>query len=168
MESDSFRYASGSAPSRIVGVLLSAKINEKQARSIKHQLTIANLPLAEDIADFQFDWHADQPDARQRSRRRWFHRSGAQRCAGRRHLHRQDPLGHRHRQEHIRRFDSSRLRSSTRRLLSCGADCSFRPSTTMRHREAPLRQTARCLALPVSYPLSAGVGSRGLCCGTFG
>ncbi|MEZ0081756.1 DNA replication protein DnaC [Bradyrhizobium japonicum] len=42
-------------PQRIVGDLLSAEINEKQARSIKYQLTIAKLPLAKDIADFQFD-----------------------------------------------------------------------------------------------------------------
>jgi hypothetical protein len=42
-------------PQRIVGDLLSAEINEKQARSIKYQLTIAKLPLAKDIADFLFD-----------------------------------------------------------------------------------------------------------------
>jgi DNA replication protein DnaC len=42
-------------PQRIVGDLLSAEINEKQARSIKYQLTIAKLPLAKDLADFQFD-----------------------------------------------------------------------------------------------------------------
>ena len=42
-------------PQHIVGDLLSAEINEKQARSIKYQLTIAKLPLAKDIADFQFD-----------------------------------------------------------------------------------------------------------------
>jgi hypothetical protein len=41
-------------PQRIVGDLLNAEINEKQARSIKYQLTIAKLPLAKDIADFQF------------------------------------------------------------------------------------------------------------------
>ena len=40
---------------QIVGDLLTAEINEKQARSIKYQLTIANLPLAKDIADFQFE-----------------------------------------------------------------------------------------------------------------
>jgi DNA replication protein DnaC len=34
---------------------LAASVNEKQARSIKYQLTIANLPLAKDIDDFQFD-----------------------------------------------------------------------------------------------------------------
>ena len=33
-------------PPRIVGDLLSAEIAEKQARSIKYQLTIAKLPLA--------------------------------------------------------------------------------------------------------------------------
>lgn len=42
-------------PQRIVGDLLTAKINEKQARSIKYQLTIAKLLLAKDIDDFQFD-----------------------------------------------------------------------------------------------------------------
>jgi DNA replication protein DnaC len=42
-------------PQRIVGDLLNAEINEKQARSIKYQLTIAKLPLAKDIADFQFE-----------------------------------------------------------------------------------------------------------------
>ena len=42
-------------PQRIVGDLLNAEINEKQARSIKYQLTIAELPLTKDIADFQFD-----------------------------------------------------------------------------------------------------------------
>ena len=41
-------------PQRIVGDLLTAEINEKQARSIKYQLTIAKLPLAKDIADFRF------------------------------------------------------------------------------------------------------------------
>ncbi len=35
-------------PQRIVGDLLNAEINEKQARSIKYQLTIAKLPLAKD------------------------------------------------------------------------------------------------------------------------
>lgn len=42
-------------PQRIVGDLLTAEINEKQARSIKYQLTIAKLPLAKDLDDFQFD-----------------------------------------------------------------------------------------------------------------
>ncbi len=34
--------------------LLRAEISEKQARSIKYQLTIAKLPLAKDIDDFVF------------------------------------------------------------------------------------------------------------------
>ena len=42
-------------PPRIVGDLLKAEIAEKQARSIKYQLTIAKLPLAKDITDFEFD-----------------------------------------------------------------------------------------------------------------
>ena len=41
-------------PPRIVGDLLAAEIAEKQARSIKYQLTIAKLPLAKDIDDFNF------------------------------------------------------------------------------------------------------------------
>ena len=41
-------------PPRIVGDLLSAEIAEKQARSIKYQLTVAKMPLAKDIGDFDF------------------------------------------------------------------------------------------------------------------
>ena len=41
-------------PQRIVGDLLTAEIAEKQARSIKYQITIAKLPLAKDIDDFDF------------------------------------------------------------------------------------------------------------------
>ena len=41
-------------PPRIVGDLLRAEISEKQARSIKYQLTVAKLPLAKDIEDFDF------------------------------------------------------------------------------------------------------------------
>src|ERR1700728_3171522 len=41
-------------PPRIVGDLLSAEIAEKQARSIKYQLTIAKLPLAKDTDNFDF------------------------------------------------------------------------------------------------------------------
>lgn len=39
---------------RIIGELLKAEIAEKQARSIKYQLTIARLPLAKDLAQFDF------------------------------------------------------------------------------------------------------------------
>jgi DNA replication protein DnaC len=42
-------------PPRIVGGLLKAEIAEKQARSIKYQLTIAKLPLAKDIDQFDFE-----------------------------------------------------------------------------------------------------------------
>jgi DNA replication protein DnaC len=41
-------------PARIVGELLAAEIAEKQARSIKYQLTIAKLPLAKDLDGFDF------------------------------------------------------------------------------------------------------------------
>jgi DNA replication protein DnaC len=42
-------------PQRVVGDLLKAEINEKQARSIKYQLTIAKMPLAKDLDGFEFD-----------------------------------------------------------------------------------------------------------------
>ena len=42
-------------PQKVVGNLLGAEISEKQARSIKYQMTIAKLPLAKDIDDFDFD-----------------------------------------------------------------------------------------------------------------
>lgn len=45
-------------PPRIIGDLLQSEIAEKQARSIRYQLTIAKLPLAKDIDDFDF---ADTP-----------------------------------------------------------------------------------------------------------
>ena len=45
-------------PPRIVGDLLQSEIAEKQARSIRYQMTVAKLPLAKDIDDFGF---ADTP-----------------------------------------------------------------------------------------------------------
>ncbi len=41
-------------PQQIVGDLLQAEISEKQARSIRYQMTIAKLPLAKDLAEFAF------------------------------------------------------------------------------------------------------------------
>ena len=45
-------------PQRIIGDLLTAEISEKQARSIKYQMTIARLPLAKEIDELDF---ADTP-----------------------------------------------------------------------------------------------------------
>ena len=42
-------------PQRIVGDLLTAEVSEKQARSIRYQLTIAKLPLAKDLDGFRFE-----------------------------------------------------------------------------------------------------------------
>ena len=42
-------------PQRFAGDLLKAEISEKQARSIKYQLTIAKLPLAKDVTGFEFE-----------------------------------------------------------------------------------------------------------------
>jgi len=41
-------------PARIIGELLAAEIAEKQARSIKYQMTIAKLPLAKNLDGFTF------------------------------------------------------------------------------------------------------------------
>ena len=42
-------------PQRIIGDLLTAEISEKQARSIKYQMTIAKLPLAKELEEFDFE-----------------------------------------------------------------------------------------------------------------
>ena len=44
----------GHEPQRILGDLLEAEISEKKARSIKHQMTIAKLPLAKELEEFDF------------------------------------------------------------------------------------------------------------------
>jgi DNA replication protein DnaC len=41
-------------PQQIIGELLKAEVAEKEARSIKYQLTIAKLPLAKNLTDFDF------------------------------------------------------------------------------------------------------------------
>jgi len=56
-------------PQKIVGDLLNAEISEKQARSIKYQMTIAKLPLAKEIKEFDFEGrpegrHRFEPDGR--------------------------------------------------------------------------------------------------------
>jgi DNA replication protein DnaC len=44
----------GYEPARVIGELLAAEIAEKQARSIKYQMTLAKLPLAKDLDGFAF------------------------------------------------------------------------------------------------------------------
>src|SRR5215467_7391031 len=82
-------------PQRIIGDLLTAEINEKQARSIKYQLSIAKLPLAKDLDGFQFK---GTPINETLVRSRWRHipRPAAQRRAGGRNRHRQNPSCDRH------------------------------------------------------------------------
>ncbi|MBA2433460.1 MAG: ATP-binding protein [Chthoniobacterales bacterium] len=41
-------------PQRVIGDLLVAELNEKQARSMKYQLTIAKLPFAKEVDEFAF------------------------------------------------------------------------------------------------------------------
>ena len=42
-------------PQRVVSDLLAAEINEKKARSVKYQITVARLPVAREIEEFTFD-----------------------------------------------------------------------------------------------------------------
>lgn len=42
-------------PQHVVSDLLNAEISEKQARSIKYQMTIAKLPLAKELDEFNFE-----------------------------------------------------------------------------------------------------------------
>jgi DNA replication protein DnaC len=44
----------GYEPARVIGELLAAEVTEKQARSIKYQMTLAKLPLAKDLDGFTF------------------------------------------------------------------------------------------------------------------
>src|SRR5205823_14043033 len=81
-------------PPRIVGDLLSAEIAEKQARSIKYQLTIAKLPLAKDIDDFDFAGTPVNEALIRDLASGAFSQRTAQRCADRRNRHRQVASGH--------------------------------------------------------------------------
>jgi len=56
-------------PQQIIGDLLTAEIREKQARSVKYQMTIAKLPLAKELEEFAFEGrpegrHRFKPDGR--------------------------------------------------------------------------------------------------------
>ena len=42
-------------PQQIIGELLNAEISEKKARSIKYQMTIAKMPLAKELEEFDFE-----------------------------------------------------------------------------------------------------------------
>ena len=51
---------------RIIGELLKAEIADKQARSIKYQMSGAKLPLAKELADFDFtDTPVNEPLVRE-------------------------------------------------------------------------------------------------------
>ena len=47
-------------PQRVIAELLSAELNEKRARSIKYQMTVARMPFAKQIDEFAF---AEDPHA---------------------------------------------------------------------------------------------------------
>ena len=77
---------------RIIGELLKAEIADKQARSIKYQMSGAKLPLAKELADFDFHRHPGQRAAGPRVGGRRLPGQPAQRRADRRHRHRQDAI----------------------------------------------------------------------------
>jgi DNA replication protein DnaC len=95
-------------PQRIVGDLLAAELSEKQARSIKYQMTVARMPFAKEIDEFAFEGrpsrrHRSEPDGRPhqrdagaRSDRRRLPRAAAQPRPDRRHRDGQDASGRRH------------------------------------------------------------------------
>ena len=82
---------------RIIGELLKAEIADKQARSIKYQMSGAKLPLAKELADFDFTDTPGQRAAGPRVGGRRLPGQPAQRRADRRHRHRQEPSRRRHR-----------------------------------------------------------------------
>ena len=88
-------------PQRVVGDLLTAEISEKQARSIKYQITIAKLPLAKDIDDSSFN-APDQRNLGARPHRRQLPGAPAQRRAGRRDRYREVASRHRNARACIR------------------------------------------------------------------
>ena len=65
-------------PDRVVSDLLTSEIAEKQARSVKYQMTIAKLPLAKDIDDFDFvdTGSRELPDDAAQCSADWWHRNG--------------------------------------------------------------------------------------------
>ena len=82
---------------RIIGELLKAEIADKQARSIKYQMSGAKLPLAKELADFDFtDTPVNEPLVRELAVG-GFLAQPAQRRADRRDRHRQEPSRRRHR-----------------------------------------------------------------------
>ena len=83
-------------PQRIIGDLLTAEINEKKARSIKYQLTIAKLPLAKDLDDFQFNGTPINETLVRDLAGGGFLTQQRNAGLGRWHRHRQDTSCHRH------------------------------------------------------------------------
>jgi len=57
-------------PSALSAICSTPRSTRSKARSIKYQLTIAKLPLAKDLDDFQFEGTPINPDAGQRPGRR--------------------------------------------------------------------------------------------------
>ena len=51
-------------PQQVIGDFVSAEIAEKQARSIKYQITTAKLPLAKDVDEFGFVESSPKQDGR--------------------------------------------------------------------------------------------------------
>ena len=125
-------------PQRFVGDLLKAEISEKQARSIKYQLTVAKLPLAKDVDDFAFS-NTPINEALVRDL------AGGAFIAQQRNVvlvggtgNRQDPSGHRHRAKpHPSRIARSLLHYRRSRQSARGRKPSRTPGTHRRLSHPP-------------------------------
>ena len=84
-------------PQQIIGELLKAEVAEKEARSIKYQLTIAKLPLAKDLTDFDFKGTPINEALVRDLATGGLPRPAAQCRPGRRNRLRKDPSGNRNR-----------------------------------------------------------------------
>jgi len=90
--------ASASAASRpSLGDLLAAEIAEKKARSIKYQLSVAKLPLAKDLDEFDFAGKPINEALVRDLASGGFSCRAAQHRADRTHRHPKEPPRHRHR-----------------------------------------------------------------------
>ena len=65
-------------PEWVLGSLLQAEVVDKQARSIKYQMTIARLPHAKDLAEFRLLGQPCRGGHGATARRRHLHRGTAQ------------------------------------------------------------------------------------------
>ena len=161
-------------PPQIVGDLLNAEIAEKHARSIKYQMTLAKLPLAKDLDDFDFDNTAVNETLVRDLAGGGFYDAAAQHRSGGRNRHRKNASCHRHRPKLHSLWSVWSLFQHRRSRQSAGGGNPRRAPRTHRrlsHQEglrrvrrtrlSTLRPSRRAAALPSRQPaLRAHFGHR--------